>query len=144
DARHPEKPPVPFKYPRAGRPNAKLGLGMVAFTGAPRPALTWDTEKYPYLARVTWHDKSPLSIVVLSREQTELALITYDDAWKPQEILHEHDDAWINLLSKRSRFGYKPGSPLWLADGKFYWPHEDETWQIEHRARDGKLLGVVK
>jgi dipeptidyl-peptidase-4 len=144
DARHPEKQPVPFKYPRAGRPNAKLGLGMVAFTGAQRPPLTWDTEKYPYLARVSWDDKAPLTLVVLSREQTELAVIAYDDNWKPQVILQEHDDAWINVPTKRNRFGYEPGTPLWLADGSFYWMHEDEKWQVEHHARDGKLLGVVK
>lgn len=144
DPRHPEKKPVPFKYPRAGRPNAKLGLGMVAFTGAQRPPLTWDTEKYPYLARVRWEPNAPLSIVVLSREQTELSLIAYDDAWKPVELIHEHDDAWINVPSKRGGFGHEPGTPLWRPDGTFYWMHEAEEWQVEHHARDGKLLGVVK
>ncbi len=143
DARHPEKQPVPFKYPRAGRPNAKLGLGMVSMTGAARPALTWDTEKYPYLARVSWTENGPLSIVVLSREQTDLSLIAFDDGFKGHELIHEHDDTWINV-PRAGGIGHQAGTPLWLADGTFYWMHEDETWQVEHRAKDGKLLEVVR
>ena len=34
DARHPEKAPVPFKYPRAGTPNAIVDLGLVSASGA--------------------------------------------------------------------------------------------------------------
>ena len=74
DVRHPEKAPVPFKYPRAGTPNAIVDLGVVAASGGEPTWLTWDIAKYPYLARVEWTTKHP-SITVLSREQTDLAVI---------------------------------------------------------------------
>ena len=147
DARHPETPPVPFKYPRAGTNNAKVGLAQVGVDGTEHGQLAaWDTASYPYLARVTWSPNAPLSIVVLSREQTELSLIAYNEkTGAAEELVHEHDDAWVNVPDRRSGFGYEPGTPLWLADGSFYWMSEQrgDDWVIEHRGRDGKLLGTV-
>src|SRR5213076_3239396 len=78
DARHPEKQPVPFKYPRAGRPNAIVDLGIVAATGGEPRWITWDTQKFPYLARCDWPERGPANIVVLSREQTDLAAIALE------------------------------------------------------------------
>jgi dipeptidyl-peptidase-4 len=66
DARHPEKAPVPFKYPRSGRPNAIVDLGLVHVSGGEPRWLTWDLAKYPYVARVSWQKHGPLSLVVLS------------------------------------------------------------------------------
>lgn len=143
DARHPEKRPVPFKYPRAGRPNAVVDLGVIGITKGDPRWLTWDTAAYPYLARVTWPAHGPLSIVVLSREQTELAILAFDDRGAARTLVAEHDDAWINVPGSRSGLGYAPGSPLWLADGSgFLWLTEShgDAWTLELRGTDGQLV----
>ncbi len=143
DSRHPEKAPVPFKYPRAGRPNAIVDLGIVGVAGGQPQWITWDLEKLPYLARVSWQTHGPLSLVVLSREQQDLQLLAFENG-KLRTLVTEHDDAWINVPSPRGGFGYAPGTPLWLADGSgFVWAHEaEEDWQLENRDRDGKLVGT--
>jgi dipeptidyl-peptidase-4 len=131
DARHPEKPPVPFKYPRAGRPNAILDLGVISAAGGEPRWITWDNAKYPYLARCTWPEKGPPTIVVLSREQTDLAAFALDGlALRP--LVTEHDDAWINVPRPGSAF-YAAGAPLWIDDkGAFLWTTERTgEWTLE-------------
>lgn len=145
DARHPEKPPVPFKYPRAGRPNATVDLGVIAASGGEPRWLTWSLDKYPYLARVTWSAHGPLSIVVLSREQQDLAVIAFDNTGESRTLLTEHDDAWVNVPDSRMSMGYSPGAPLWLPDGSFLWMTEStgDAWTIERRGSDGTLVRRV-
>ncbi len=145
DARHPEKAPVPFKYPRAGRPNATVDLAIVSVAGGEPRTLTWQLDKYPYLARVSWTATGPLSIVVLSREQQDLALIAFDSTGEPETLLTEHDNAWLNVPGSRSGLGYAPGTPLWLADGSFLWMTEahGDAWTIEQRAATGAVIKRV-
>ncbi|MDB4954867.1 MAG: Dipeptidyl peptidase [Myxococcales bacterium] len=145
DARHPEQPPVPFKYPRAGTNNAIVDLGVVSATGGEPVWTAWDLAKYPYLARVTWPDHGPPTIVVLSREQTDLAVIALEGG-KPRVLLTEHDDAWLNVgASSTIREAFEePGSPRWLADGNFLWATESRgDWTLELRAGDGKLIRAI-
>lgn len=145
DARHPEKAPVPFKYPRAGRPNAIVDLGIVSIAGGEPRWVTWDLTKFPYLARVSWTPHGPLSLVVLSREQQDLQLLAVDDTGAQKTLVAEHDDAWINAPSSRGGIGYAVGSPLWLPDGSgFLWTTEDaDGWTLEHRAPDGTLKAAI-
>ncbi len=96
DARHNDKPPVPFKYPRAGTANAIVDLGVIDANGGEPWWPTWDLAKYPYLARVSL-EGDRLWIVVLSREQSELAVLAHDPSNDWRVVLTEHDDAWINI-----------------------------------------------
>ncbi len=148
DSRHPEKAPVPFKYPRAGRSNAIVDLGIVPVTGGAPTWLTWDTTALPYLARVNWSEHGPLSLVVLSREQMDLQILAVAEGagGKLRTLVSEHDDAWINVPSSRGGFGYAPGAPLWLPDRSgFLWLTEShgDAWTVEHRTPDGTLLRRV-
>ena len=146
DARHPEKAPVLFKYPRAGTANAIVDLGIVDAKGGEPQWLTWDLAKYPYLARVSWPaiPKAPLTIVVLSREQTDLAVFA---PLAKQTILEEHDDAWVNLggAGYRTSFGATLGAPLWLPDASaFLWQTESRgAWTLERRKPDGTVDKVL-
>jgi dipeptidyl-peptidase-4 len=144
DARHPEKPPVAFKYPRAGRPNAIVDLGVVGVSRGDTRWLTWDLATYPYLARLSWSEHGPLSLVVLSREQQDLQLLAADHG-NLRTLLTVHDDAWINVPTSRGGFGYAAGAPLWLADGSgFLWMREDyEGWTVEQHATDGALVKPI-
>ena len=139
--RNPERAPVPFKYPRAGRPNAVVDLGIVAASGGEPRWLTWQLDKYPYLARVTFTPAGAPTVVVLSREQQDLAVIAFEQNGEPRTLLTEHDDAWINVPSSRSGMGYTPGAPLFLPDGTFLWTTEShgDDWTLEHRDATGAL-----
>lgn len=136
DPRHNERPPVPFKYPRAGTPNAIVDLGIVD-TRSPGEVrwLTWDLVKYEYLVGVQWKSRAPLTALVINRDQTDLALLTFDPA-KPggTPILTEHDDAWLNVHM-----------PHWLDDGSgFVWMTEAPgDWVLELHAPDGKLVRTL-
>jgi dipeptidyl-peptidase 4 len=145
DARHPEKPPVAFKYPRAGTPNAIVDLGLVTVAGGEPQWIAWDLAKYPYLARVSWPAiaKAPLTIVVLSREQTDLAVIA---PLAKQTLVEEHDDAWVNVGGAGNRStGAVLGAPMWLPDASaFLWTTESRgAWTLERRTADGKLDKVL-
>ncbi len=144
DPRHPEKPSVPFKYPRAGRPNAIVDLGVVAVAGGDPRWLTWQLDTYPYLARVTWPAGAPLSVVVLSREQQDLALIKFDDKGAAHTLHTEHDDAWVNV-PRPGGIGHVAGTPQWLPDGSYLWMTESrgDAWTIEQRSADGTLVREV-
>ncbi|CAN5260118.1 S9 family peptidase [soil metagenome] len=152
DAREPTKPPVTFKYPRAGTPNAIVDLGLVNASGGEPLWLTWDTAKYPYLGRVSWTANAPLTLVVLSRAQTDLAVIALHaappSALASTPLLEEHDDAWLNLAGAGYRGAsgsHVKGAPLWLADGSgFLWMTETRgAWTLELRRPDGSLATVL-
>jgi len=139
DPLHPETAPTKFFYPRAGTPNAKVSLSMVSRDGGtPRP-VTWDHEKFPYLADVTWKKNAPLTLLVQNRAQTEQVLLAFDlPDLQPRELLRETDAAWLNL----DRGG---SFPHWCEDGKqFLWSTESRgAWQVELRSADGKLIREI-
>jgi dipeptidyl-peptidase-4 len=132
DASHPESGGEPTFYPRAGKTNVKVRLGVIPVGGGATTFLPWEAAKYPYLVRVEWKDRAPLTFAVMSRDQRELELYAVENG-KPRRLLHEHDDAWINL---------DPSVPRWLPDGSaFLWSSEREGgWRLELRDRAGPLL----
>jgi dipeptidyl-peptidase-4 len=118
DPARPERPPVVFHYPRPGRANARVRLALVGVEGEPGPHVTWDDARYPYLARVLWETgRAPLTLLVQTRDQREVALLAVDDrtgATRP--LLVERDEAWVNL---------ERDLPRWLPDGSgFLWGTE--------------------
>jgi dipeptidyl-peptidase-4 len=138
DPRHNDRPPVPFKYPRAGRPNAVVDLGVVATDGGGAISwLSWDLAKHGYIADVQWPKGGPLTALVLDREQHHAALLALDPASGAARVLvEEHDDAWINV---------NVGVPKWLEDGSGFLWMTDRTgdWTLEHRAADGALVRAL-
>lgn len=139
DPIHPDQPAQPFFYPRPGKANVKVRLGIVA---APLGAgdqtlwIEWDDKTYPYLADVKWPKDGPMTITVQNRTQSELVLLKVDPATgKATPLLTERDAAWANL---------RHDGPRWLADGSFLWPSESQKGpQLEHRDKDGALREVL-
>jgi dipeptidyl-peptidase 4 len=139
DPARPERPPLVFRYPRAGRANARVRLGIVEAapgSGRPPPAtwVDWDRARYPYLARVLWDTpRAPLAILVQTRDQREAALLTVDpENGTTRRILVETDEDWINL---------EPSLPRWLPDGSgLLWASERSGRKaLELRRPDGSL-----
>ncbi|TVQ29894.1 MAG: S9 family peptidase [Phycisphaeraceae bacterium] len=134
DATRPEVPPQTWPYPRPGKKNAEVTLGIAPIYGGETTWIDWDRETYEYLATVRWSENAPLCILVQNRRQTEQVLLAVDtDTGATTPLLTERDEAWINLDQQM---------PRWLADGEsFLWTTERRgAWQLELRARDGSLI----
>lgn len=137
DAMHPERAPGAWPYPRPGKKNADVKLGLIPRDGGETTWINWDRSRYPYLATVKWPENSPLTILVQNREQTEEALLAVDtDTGSTSILLVEKDKAWINL---------DQSMPKWLADGsEFLWTSERSGWwSLELRSRHGRFIRNV-
>jgi dipeptidyl-peptidase-4 len=133
----PAQPPLPSFYPRPGKANVRVRLGIVSVTGGEPNWLRWDTANYPYLIKVTWDENAPLCLTVQNREQTELVLLAIDPQSSQTKILvAERDKAWVNL---------DQSMPRWLPDGSnFLWTTESEgAWQLELRSITGQPARTI-
>jgi dipeptidyl-peptidase-4 len=131
DARHPDKAPVPFKYPRAGTANAIVDLGIVSVAGGTVRWVKWDPA-WHYLAAVDWPKRGPLTALVLDRDQTEVTMLAIDSqTGTTKPLVGDRDEAWINV---------NVGSPRWLEDGSgFLWMTESRgAWTLELRTPGGE------
>lgn len=131
DARHPERAPTAVKVPRSGKANATVDLGIVSVRGGAPRWITWDLVRYPYLAQVIWPAKGPLTLIVVGREQTQLAVLAVDPATgATRPLLTERDAAWLNVA---------PTALTWLPDGAgFLWMTESRgAWSLVHYQADG-------
>jgi len=137
DPMHPDRPAQSWPYPRPGKANARVRVGVVSASGGDTTWLAWDHDRYPYLAAASWSDQAPLTLLVQNREQTEEALLRVDAVrGTVTPLLVEKDAAWLNLDTQM---------PRWLADGSgFLWTTErNGSWQVELRGADGALLRVL-
>ena len=138
DPMHPERGASLVPYPRAGKPNAQVKLGIVRLSGGRITWAAWDAEKYPYLATAKWPKKGgPLTILVQNREQTEEVLLAVDArTGRTHPLLVERDEAWLNL---------DQSFPHWVEDGTgFLWFTERNGGpEIELRRPDGERLSTL-
>jgi dipeptidyl-peptidase-4 len=137
DPMRPEAGAQRFPYPRAGKANAKVRLGLIPATGGKTTWVDWDAAKYPYLASVTWPDKGPLTLLVQNRLQTEELLLAVDvKTGRTRVLLTEKDDAWLDL---------QPQFPEWLADGSGFLWHTERSGhpEVELRNADGSLARTL-
>ncbi len=136
DPIRPDLPPHPTYYPRPGKANVKVRLGLIAAAGGETIWIEWDSRKFPYLGSVHWGKKGPLTITVQTREQQEQSLLRVDpQTGKTETLLTEKDPAWLHL--------HQDG-PQWIDEQAFLWPaqRKDGT-QLELRDRTGQLERVV-
>ncbi|WP_163991801.1 S9 family peptidase [Pyxidicoccus caerfyrddinensis] len=134
DVMHPEAGAQRFPYPRAGKANAKVRLGLTPVTGGKTTWVDWDAARYPYLASVAWPAKGPLTLLVQNRLQTEEQVLAVDvKTGRTRVLLTEKDDAWLDL---------HPPFPEWLPDGSgFLWLTErNGAPEVELRNADGGLV----
>ena len=110
DPTHPETPASVFPYPRPGKSNVKVRLGLIPAGGGSTTWVKWDSQRYPYLARVIWKEKgAPLTLLVQTRDQREAVLLTVDPGTgATRSLLVDKDDAWVELDDRL---------PRWLPDG---------------------------
>jgi dipeptidyl-peptidase-4 len=137
DPIHPGQKPHASFYPRPGKRNVKVRLGLISLKGGPTTWVDWDEKKYPYLTTVKWPKGGPLLLAVQTREQNELVLLQADrTTGKTTTLLREVDPAWVNIHQD---------VPRWLPEGAgFLWITErDGGPQLELRSTNGRLRRVV-
>ena len=137
DATRPERAPRSWPYPRPGKTNATVGLGIVDLGGKKWTPIQWDRERYEYVATVDWPGDGVPTVMLQNREQTEqtlFAIAPEDGSLKP--LLTEKDDAWVEIDETM---------PRWLPDGGgFFWTTERNGGrELEIRNADGTLRRSV-
>ncbi len=125
----PAKPEVPaegFYYPRPGKHDARVRLGLMPSAGGATRWVRWDAEKYPYLLRVEWPETSPvqapLTLIVQSRDQREQAILTVDAGGNSRTLLVQKDSAWLD-----PDFSFAH----WLPDGSGFLTASEETGETQ-------------
>ena len=138
DPAKPGEAPYPSYYPRPGKRNVQVRIGVAPVGGGETVWLKWDREQYPYVTTVQWDEHGPLCLGVQTRDQKELLLLEADpQSGATSLLLKETDPVWVNL---------RQDVPRWLADNKgFLWASEHRTqgWQLEWRRRHGELERIV-
>ena len=126
---------VPQRYPRPGRPNAKVDLYVQPLNGQ-RVKVDLGPDADIYLARVNWSkDGKTLYVQRESRDQRRLDLLAVDPATgQGKVILSETSPHWVDLSDD-----FRP-----LKDGTFLWSSERSGWlHLYLYDRDGKLIRQV-
>lgn len=115
----PDAKPLEQFYPRPGKKNVAVRLGVVPVGGGETVWVEWDRKQYEYLAAVRWEEFAPLTLQVQDRKQQKLLLLSADTktgATKP--LLEEKDAAWINLSPEVPKFNAALGGFVWLGADK--------------------------
>ncbi len=117
DPAHPERPPAEVAYPAAGTPNAEVSLLLARLDGT---TVDVDTGRaaFPYLVTACWAGEHDPLVVVQSRDQRTMRLLSVDAGTGRAEVLHEDTDPrWLEIV---------PGVPAWTADGRLVWTADRE------------------
>ena len=113
----PAAPPRAVRYPQAGTDNADVSLAVLGLDGS-RVDVDWDRDSFPYLVNVTWNDRCPLTLLVLSRDQRRWLVLEADaDSGKTQTFLEDTAEHWQTVVT---------GVPDRLRDGRLVFVDESE------------------
>jgi dipeptidyl-peptidase-4 len=113
DPANPAAPPAAVRYPAAGTANAVVTLFVVTTSGE-LTAVDTDYLAFPYLITATWtgDGQQPL-VVVLSRDQREMRLLSADpDSGTCTVLRSDTDPSWVDVVR---------GVPARTADGRIVW-----------------------
>ncbi|MCA3722085.1 S9 family peptidase [Phenylobacterium sp.] len=112
---------VPQRYPRTGRPNARVELFVAGLDGGAPVAVDLGADPDIYLARVDWsRNGRTLYVQRQSRDQKRLDLLAVDPATGASRVLlTETSPHWVELTDD-----FRP-----LKDGSFLWSSERSGWK---------------
>jgi dipeptidyl-peptidase-4 len=138
DPLKPDQKPAEQFYPRPGKKNVAVRLGVVPVEGGETVWLEWDRKEYEYLAAVRWEDYYPPTLQVQDRKQQKLLLLSADiKTGQTKKLLEEKDAAWINLSPEVPKFNSALGGFVWLGANK------DGDSEIQLRNAEGVIQDVL-
>ncbi|MFZ4067017.1 MAG: DPP IV N-terminal domain-containing protein, partial [Phenylobacterium sp.] len=123
---------VAQRYPRTGRPNARVELFVASLAGGAPVRVDLGAEADVYLARVDWsRDGRTLYVQRQSRDQKRLDLLAVNPAdGRSRILLTETSAHWVELSDD-----FRP-----LKDGTFLWSSERSGWKhLYLHGADGRL-----
>jgi len=123
------------RYPRTGRPNPNVRLGIVDLATGATSWMEGPGLDYEYVIGVTWApDGKSVAVQTTNRDQTRLDLWRVDrPTGRASKLLTDNDDAWVS--QKEIQF---------LPDGGFLATSEKTGYTHLYRyAPDGKLRNAV-
>jgi dipeptidyl-peptidase-4 len=117
DPANPGRPPTVVAYPAAGTPNAATSLLLARLDGSSADVETGG-DALPYLVTAAWTDGHDPLVVVQSRDQRTVRLLSVDPGTGRSTVLREDTDpVWLEIV---------PGVPAWTADGRLIWTADRE------------------
>jgi dipeptidyl-peptidase 4 len=117
DPANPERPPAVVAYPAAGTPNAEVSLLLARLDGSTVDVDT-DRAAFPYLVTACWEGEHDPLVVVQSRDQRTMRLLSVDPGTGRAEVRHEDTDPrWLEIVH---------GVPAWTEDGRLVWTADRE------------------
>ena len=117
DPANPDRTPAEVAYPAAGTPNAEVSLLLARLDGTTVEVET-DRAAFPYLVTACWAGEHDPLVLVQSRDQRRMRLLSVDAGTGRAEVLHEDTDPrWLEIV---------PGVPAWTADGRLVWTADRE------------------
>lgn len=112
DPAMPHQQPRQVRYPAAGTANADVRLAIVDRRGGPNVDVSWDRQRWPYLARVMWDRDVAglprLTVTVQSRDQTQIAVLAVD--------ANDGSTRVVRTIADGGRLELVAGSPAWAGD----------------------------
>jgi dipeptidyl-peptidase-4 len=134
DPANPGRQPEAQYYPRPGKANARVRLGVVPLTGGDTVWVDWDRQVWEYLAHVRWDRLGGLAITLQDRKQQWMTLLKVNPATgETTELASQHSDTWVNI---------DPSVPRWLTADSFLWTVNGELSLYEEgRPRQPLLQG---
>ena len=127
---------VAQRYPRTGRPNARVELFVASLAGGAPVRVDLGAEADVYLARVDWsRDGRTLYVQRQSRDQKRLDLLAVNpEDGRSRILLTETSAHWVELSDD-----FRP-----LKDGNFLWSSERSGWKhLYLHGADGRLIRQV-
>jgi dipeptidyl-peptidase-4 len=117
DPANPDRAPAEVAYPAAGTPNAEVSLVLARLDGVTVEVET-DRAAFPYLVTAHWAGQHDPLVLVQSRDQRRMRLLSVDPGTGRAEVVHEDTDPrWLEVV---------PGVPAWTADGRLVWTADRE------------------
>ena len=133
DPANPDRPPAEVAYPAAGTPNAEVSVVLAGLDGSIVEVET-DRDAFPYLVTAHWAGQHGPLVLVQSRDQRRMRLLSVDAGTGRAEVLHEDTDpTWLEIV---------PGVPAWTADGRLVWTADREDTRRLLAAAAGALAGA--
>jgi dipeptidyl-peptidase-4 len=113
----PSRPPRAVRYPRAGTANADVSLAVLGLDGS-RVDVEWDREGFEYLVEVTWNERCPLTLLVMSRDQRRWQVLEADpESGGTKLVFEDGSDRWVTVTT---------GVPDRLSNGGLVFVEESE------------------
>ncbi len=137
DPANPATPGREIRYPAAGTPNAEVSAFIASLSGK-LTRVSWDGHAFPYLVTACWSGAgagdSPPLLVVQSRDQKELRLLSVDPATGQATVLRaDTDPVWTDIV---------PGVPARTASGAIAWVADSGGTRRLLVAAPGELAGA--